>query len=1193
MVDLPKVSTAVVTSTAPRSSVSPGQIQGNTDLMANALGKVANASMDIATDMAKTQAADDLQNQKVTLSADGTVNVVNPANSVIFGKAGEAYNNAVQAGTIAQHSNVISTEMNDLHQKYEADPLGFKAASDAWKEQYLSQHGGGEVGQAIAQQADQLQTQHLNAITNTASKVDLATQNSALTAAQTSAQDDVFAMLRGGANLADPAVQSRIAQVDSTIAARAANPLFQYSKEQADLDREMFHSEAGLNRVLYDIDSTYKNQGEGGGYAGAMAKAQDILVNPGYKLSQQQREAYYHKATADIRANEAIRHQDVAEARAAFNELSMSSAAGDPISSDEVEHVAKAFEAAGDPGGRARVYSAFIRKPLNDSFGQQPLAMQTQQLNALHGANAAAFVNSALIAKGYSPIAAAGIVGNTVHESGVDPTAVGDNGTSGGIAQFHAERLANLKAFAAARGKPATDLQTQVDFIDHELHTTETGTLAKLQAARTPEEAGAAFIDYERPQGWTPQNPAGGLGYESRKTLARAIYDGRPSDMSMGPAGSAWLEANRQRTVATVAQTQWSTIMKDYNESNIRPSIQTVNTIVDAARASRNAALLDTIAHDSDRMDLAGQSARSPLSLQQSNITDLTAAGNAGQLTPGHATLITDLQRKYNAISEGLDKNPIATAVANFSDKLKDPGPLDTSSPESLAAGLQARSKIAQFAAQNWKTAPLSVLDAQDVAQMQAALQGPNSPAVLAGLGAGLQPQELSTLFDKTKLADSITGMSRSGDPAKMTAAFNFMDTMQKRNPLQFDQQFKDGLKDLLNWQSSRAFYPADVMAKKLEQWSSPQDIEARKASDAVANQRLKNISAANVVSKFSTGWGPIGTTANAPGGDFTGAAGALKADYDANYRDGFASNQDPAAADAFAMAKLRNKYGVSPTNGNRVMAYAPENPNYYPMVGGSYDWMAKQLDHDIADATGGKLFEGMRTSPKQGPRYAPPTTDLGAFASRQYQANRALIPDAITEADIAAKRPPSYQVVLQDPSTGRWGSLSGPKVTDTNLRDADAAMKLTPQEKDLYQRHLTNLTGPGGVDNPDGSRSTLFQTTVEHDGKFFTIPTVYDGKILWNQNAPDKAAEAVKKAEQIGWNKFPSYKTEDEAEARYQQMHTFMEKDTATYMASKDGLPHRIRFDPAPFFAARAAAAAPASEVLRSPANSAMAIAQ
>ena len=141
-------------------------------------------------------------------------------------------------------------------------------------------------------------------------------------------------------------------------------------------------------------------------------------------------------------------------------------------------------------------------------------------------------------------------------------------------------------------------------------------------------------------------------------------------------------------------------------------------------------------------------------------------------------------------------------------------------------------------------------------------------------------------------------------------------------------------------------------------------------------------------------------------------------------------------------------------------------------------------------------------------------------------------------------------------PGTGYEGEEAVPgeshQPKSENLAAADAEMNLTPQEKSLYERHLTNLNGPGGVDNPDGSRSTLFQTTVEHDGKFYTIPTVYDGKILWDKNAPDHAAAAVEKARQIGWGKFPSYKTEDEAEARYQQMHKFMEKDTSAYLARK-----------------------------------------
>lgn len=114
------------------------------------------------------------------------------------------------------------------------------------------------------------------------------------------------------------------------------------------------------------------------------------------------------------------------------------------------------------------------------------------------------------------------------------------------------------------------------------------------------------------------------------------------------------------------------------------------------------------------------------------------------------------------------------------------------------------------------------------------------------------------------------------------------------------------------------------------------------------------------------------------------------------------------------------------------------------------------------------------------------------------------------------------------------------------NLAAANAEMQLTPQEQALYQRHLQNLYGPGGVDNPDGSRSTLYQMSTEIGGRVYNLPTVYDGKIVTPQ-------EAVQRAQAQGLNTFPSYGSEQQAESRYQQMHGYMEKDTGAYLAQKN----------------------------------------
>lgn len=122
------------------------------------------------------------------------------------------------------------------------------------------------------------------------------------------------------------------------------------------------------------------------------------------------------------------------------------------------------------------------------------------------------------------------------------------------------------------------------------------------------------------------------------------------------------------------------------------------------------------------------------------------------------------------------------------------------------------------------------------------------------------------------------------------------------------------------------------------------------------------------------------------------------------------------------------------------------------------------------------------------------------------------------------------------------------------NLSAADRTMKLSPEEKNLYQTHLANLESKGGIDNPDGSRSTLSQATIEHDGKVYSVPTVFNGKRL------DKREDIVAAVDKVGWDKFPAYATAEEAQARYDKLHGFMEKDTEDYMkrTNPDAVPDR-----------------------------------
>lgn len=131
---------------------------------------------------------------------------------------------------------------------------------------------------------------------------------------------------------------------------------------------------------------------------------------------------------------------------------------------------------------------------------------------------------------------------------------------------------------------------------------------------------------------------------------------------------------------------------------------------------------------------------------------------------------------------------------------------------------------------------------------------------------------------------------------------------------------------------------------------------------------------------------------------------------------------------------------------------------------------------------------------------------------------------------------------------------------TQSPFVQASQQLQLNPQEQALYQMHLQNLTGPGGVDNPDGSRSSLFQSVQEHDGKYYNIPTVWNGKIETEKVTTPSGqvmqvpnATALANVEKAGWDKFPSYATPEEADARYEQMHQFMDKDTAKFLQARN----------------------------------------
>lgn len=130
----------------------------------------------------------------------------------------------------------------------------------------------------------------------------------------------------------------------------------------------------------------------------------------------------------------------------------------------------------------------------------------------------------------------------------------------------------------------------------------------------------------------------------------------------------------------------------------------------------------------------------------------------------------------------------------------------------------------------------------------------------------------------------------------------------------------------------------------------------------------------------------------------------------------------------------------------------------------------------------------------------------------------------------------------------------------NSNFNKAKADLGLNDQESALYQRHLDNLYSDKGVNHPDGSRSTLYQAVESHEGKFYNIPTVWDGKVEtepWTRPSDGRQFDvpnqtALDNVNKEGWDTFPSYGTPDEADNRYSAMHDYMEQDTLDWRASQ-----------------------------------------
>jgi predicted PurR-regulated permease PerM len=107
--------------------------------------------------------------------------------------------------------------------------------------------------------------------------------------------------------------------------------------------------------------------------------------------------------------------------------------------------------------------------------------------------------------KGYSSDQVSGIIGNLMTESNLDPNSKSGDG-SYGIAQWRGGRLQGLYDFASKNGSDASDINTQLAYIEYELNNSESNAKAQLQNSSGAKDSAYAFSKYYERPAWS-ENP--------------------------------------------------------------------------------------------------------------------------------------------------------------------------------------------------------------------------------------------------------------------------------------------------------------------------------------------------------------------------------------------------------------------------------------------------------------------------------------------------------------------------------------------------------------------------------------------------------------------------------------------------------------------------------------------------------------
>lgn len=1102
---LPSVQRSPALTEAPNSMVSAGDYARLGAAWGGAFDSLKGTVDDIALSYGK-KTGEEEGYKSVQRDENGKVIVQQLPPSGLVGRAADAYRETALAAQGARAQTSLGLQAQDLYTKLWApkeqgggggDPQWF---AQQWKEASIgaAQNGTGGDQLRLQQQAEEIGSPYMRRAIEQRASLDSDANTKTLLGHIDLLSNDAAQLARSSYN--GPEFQKAVGDIQHSYDVLAADPRSGITPELAKQGMTRLTSTLAAEATMGAVERAY-DPAKGGGAKAALALADSFETDEQFKdLSPSDRKSYRAMGYAYVRGQEQEKRAAVTVLSPEVDRMVQSLNAGIDVPQSSLDGLISDLSNA---GGYRQIQSLMAAKHQADT---------TRQLGALTPAELAArgagLLGTSLPAPGLSddiarnPTSAtketiAGYISSRAQQLGIDPQIAlrvaaseglnafdaskpdrgGDGGSSFGPMQLHyGGRNPDMPhaglgdEFTKATGLDASDPATWPQQIDFALKWAKSHGWGDWMGAKAQGIVGMAGIGQPGAAAET-----GSYVVDEAMAAGSGPQTAVPDQPATGD-GSDFLAFRKVARDTIGAQIPKMLQALDAFEVPDADQFRTLGNLIHLAGTPDDARKYTELAVRSKMTEAAQELPADQFQAFVGSTVDEIRQGSNTELK----ALIPNIEDTAKSLVAQFKSDPHAAGQRLGMDlpSLRAPLPLDQ--PDSMPAALQARFKDNQKIAAHSGSQP-SLLTPAEEARFGDVLRS-QSAAVIAGTLnslAAMDRDSLKATLSSKDVSGAIVAMSNSPDWQKASSAFGFMDQVDQKMPLDFNETFGEkAAGDLDEWKHKLSFVPPDQFQKERTAAADPAAKEARKTLSEQASKTFAKSypKSSNVVSLMdSRSWGnPLGyITSVAPVSDGpVGSDGQLYADFSKNFNDAYVRNggNESAAAD-FAAKQTAQKWAPSVANGGRIMANPPEK--YLEPIDGSYDYIRDQLTADVAKHFGAEPSNWLRDFAVAGAEVYGGRVRSAEGESKMPQ-NYGLVADQITETGASNKQTPTYRVVVQG-NDGAWHLLEEspgkPLRFMPDRAAAEAPVKAERERRDADQRAFARVGKPISLEDRDEAK--------------------------------------------------------------------------------------------------------------------------